>query len=151
MNKRYSFMSVFCDILADNLPNEYITVIFFCGLHALSKDIIQGLQGLLRSIISQLIDHISPSTNTELSYKSRLVKSIDKYNTEILCKLPVKTVKQIPAGRILMIFINDIGCFERKWPDGVRTLAETLCGPADGNYIAVDVKVVCTRQSEQFN
>lgn len=45
---------------------------------------------------------------TQLCYRSQLVKSIKRDDTEILRELLVRTVKQIPAGPTLIIFIDNI-------------------------------------------
>ena len=124
-----SLMSSFViDSLQDKDPA--IPLHFFCGSHSSSSDPFRGPQGLMRSLICQLVDWCT----FELDFVStrRYREQLECFNVRILCDCFRKLVERVSMNATLFCIIDSISFFERKeWAESCRFVVNELQDLAD--------------------
>lgn len=113
---RISPISLLCATLARSLEDvqSAICVQFFCGLHTSSYDSLSGPQGLVRSLISQLLSF----GNFDLAFiNTRTSRDrIQSYELDHLCELFRELLHQIPIDVTVFCIIDSISLYERhEW------------------------------------
>lgn len=85
------------------------SIYFFCGMHDNQQDPVCGPQGMVRSLISQVLRQF----DVNLEFISMLLRPlIEKLNIRALCDCLGKLVKQLPARTVLFCVIDGISFFE---------------------------------------
>lgn len=109
---RISAMSYVCALLIQSLGRvePVVTLSFFCGLHTLSDHRFGGPQGLLRSLISQLLDvQQFPLDFIDAEYEMRL----QDYDLDYLIDLFQHLVKNLADDRVLFCIIDGLSLYDR--------------------------------------
>lgn len=87
------------------------SIYFFCGMHDNANDSVCGPQGLIRSLIGQILQQF----DANLDFISMLSRPlIEKLNLRALCDCFGKLVKQLPARTVLFCIIDGISFFESQ-------------------------------------
>lgn len=124
---RTSPISLLCATLARSLVDvqSAICLQFFCGLHTSSNDSLSGPQGLIRSLILQLL----LCCNFDLRFiNSRTSRDqIQSYELDHLCELFRKLLHQIPIDQVVFCIIDSISLYERaEWRQDVCFVVRKL-------------------------
>lgn len=106
-------MSHVCALLITSLQRiePVLTVFFFCGLHVSKQDPLSGPSGLVRSLISQILDIQEYSLDfIDDEYERRL----QEWDIAYLMHLFQSLVDQLPQDRVLYCIIDGISFYERS-------------------------------------
>ncbi|KAI3324959.1 hypothetical protein HD806DRAFT_491523 [Xylariaceae sp. AK1471] len=145
-------MSGLCAALASSLADENagtITLSFFVGLHVGTDRTDHGLdgpQGMMRSLIAQLLSSSLLSPNLEFQTHEDL-EAYRGHDLKSLCKLFVHLVQQLPRGVDVFCIIDGISWYEQdSWLTGLRYVTgmfEYLVEQLDPRCMAI-LKVLMT-------
>ena len=109
---KISAMSLVCSLLIQSLkeaPNAII-LSFFCGIHTLSSDPLSSVFGLLRSLISQLLQIQDFDLDfLDEEYEDQLHRNNIEYLTDLFRVL----VEQFSDDRIVFCIIDGISFYEK--------------------------------------
>ena len=114
-----------------------ITIHHFCRPHASPKDSIPGPQGMMRSLICQVLQLLPKDANLSFTTSIRYRKPLESYNLHTLCECFANVVKQLPADTVLFCVIDSIDCFEQpEWAEdcwfAIREIQDILHDHDDG-------------------
>ncbi|KAJ9616703.1 hypothetical protein H2200_000422 [Cladophialophora chaetospira] len=116
------------------------TIFHFCRRHTFSKDPLQGPQGLMRSLICQVLRLFQNEIKlgfTATTFR-RYQEQLESYNLQTLCDCFAKVVRQLPREMVLFCIIDGIDSFEKHdWAESCRFMIRELqdilyeyeCGP----------------------
>ena len=111
------------EALEDEGPS--VTIHFFCGSHTSSTDALKGPNGVMRSLICQIL-RLFPVDLSFISYR-RYSKQLEALHLLTLCDCFVKLVKQLPVDTVLFCIIDSINFFEqREWTEDCRQVIHYL-------------------------
>lgn len=136
--------SVVIESLHDKEPA--VAIYFFCGSHTSSKDSIKGPQGMMRSLICQILRLFS----VELDFISsrRYREQLQSLNLHTLCDCFGKLVKRLPMDTVLICIIDSICFFEKKeWAENCRKAVNDLQDLADDDELGAVFKLLITSPS----
>ncbi|KAN0091876.1 hypothetical protein V8E51_017723 [Hyaloscypha variabilis] len=147
-------ISYFCANLALLLRDSptSITLHFFCGQHVASNDDLQGPRGLIRSLLSQLLQLWSnaPLDGIDLEHFNGNHELI---STEDLCQILELLLGQVPTQTTIFCIIDDLGQFEKdRWDEDywhfLRMLGTLVVGQESG--IKFKALVTSSTKSKQL-
>ncbi|KAE8449419.1 hypothetical protein EG329_008027 [Mollisiaceae sp. DMI_Dod_QoI] len=107
------FSATFIASMLKVYPNEVI-VYFFCGVHVDRTDLWSGPNGLLRSIIIQLvmklvkIDHLSLDFIDNRNY----LQDLEEHDLKSLCEVLHSLVSQFPTETTIYCIIDSVSFFD---------------------------------------
>lgn len=137
---RISPMSVFCASFATHLKTlrEALVLHFSCSLHSNPKDSLRGPQGLMRSLIAQLLFRSgTESPRLDFINSQRLVLDLEKWELGALSHVFRCLVQRLPGRATVFCIVEGISEFERK-QDGwgaklcdVARALQILAAPGD--------------------
>jgi hypothetical protein len=115
-----SALSLFCTTFVVNIRKGFpqdITLSFFCGRHNDQQDPWFGPNGLVRSLIAQLLmalpDH--GVHGLRLGNPSRFLKEFKNHNLNVLCETLLHLLQHVPQGKSVYFIIDGVSCFDRDW------------------------------------
>jgi len=115
-----------------------VAIYHFCKRHLSPKDPIQGPQGMMRSLICQILRLFQSQVDLGFTSGGRYREQLESHNLHILCDCFAQVVKQLPVETVLFCIIDSIDRFERhEWADDCRYMIRELqdilheyeCGP----------------------
>lgn len=117
-------------------------IYFFCGMHDDTNDSVCGPQGVIRSLISQILRQF----DVNLDFISMLSRPlIEKLNIRALCDCFGKLIKQLPAWAVLFCIIDGISFFEKTlWADDTAKVIGDLRGLAYDTDVGATFKLLVT-------
>ncbi|PWY71868.1 hypothetical protein BO83DRAFT_446215 [Aspergillus eucalypticola CBS 122712] len=121
---KVSAISVFCATLVSSMievhPDE-VVVQFFCGLHTAPLDPWHGPNGLVRSIIMQLLMKLVKMNILDLKFINNrdYLSDLEEHDLNKLCKTLYSLVSQFPADTRVYCIIDSISWFDKN-----KTFAE---------------------------
>lgn len=118
---RVSPFTVLCATLSLNLHKmpEAMSIHFYCGLHEGSQDGLNGLTGLLRSLISQLL-LVYIDFDLRFIHSSDYFAELVRYDISHLCDTFEQLVGQIPNNKVLFCLVDGITFFDNwKWRENL--------------------------------
>lgn len=125
-NRHVSAVTLVSSNLIQSLQDrpEATTIYFFCGHHTAPDCRTRGPQGMMRSLIAQLLRLYS----SRLDFISaRLRQQLEALNIRGLCECFSRLVKQLPTTTVLFCVIDSINFFEgRELWEGCRHAIESL-------------------------
>lgn len=126
---RISPMSFLCATLVLSLLNNRprpVSLHFFCGLHVASDDSLRGPNGLVRSLITQLLlTQREFSLNFINSHAYR--KDLESQTLVALCHTFQQLVKQLPLDTLVLCVIDGISLYERaEWQGDLAFVVDRL-------------------------
>lgn len=130
---RVSPFTVLCATLSLNLHKmpEAISIHFYCGLHEGSHDGLNGLTGLLRSLISQLL-LVHENFDLRFIHSSGYFAELARYDISHLCDTFEQLVWQIPNNKVLFCLVDGITFFDNwKWRENLSFVLLKLKALAD--------------------
>ena len=131
-------ISYFCANLAQLFRDsaKSITLHFFCGQHMASNDHLQGPRGLVRSLLSQILQNwpSAPLNGVDLSGFNDNHAAIPM---EDLCQIFELLLRQVPTHSTVFCIIDDLAQFEKdRWEDDywhfLRMLGTLIVGQESG-------------------
>lgn len=129
---RSSPLSVFCASLSTSLAQgqTFIVLDYFCGWHSNRMQQGSGPRGLIRSLISQLLQ--SPNkTQPSLDFITiPLLDGIRRSEPLALCQVLLRLLHQIPSGTTVFCIIDGICEYESQesWCNDIALLIRNLRG-----------------------
>ena len=112
-----------------------VVLYFFCALHNAASDDLKGPCGMMRVLISQLLQEFSPEYGFPVTVHSR--RLLETLQMGALCDLFGKVFRRVTADMVLFIVIDSICFFEKSdWvSDTERAIRELqhLIDKDDGN------------------
>jgi len=145
-------MSGLCGALASEFSDEdggTITLVFFAGLHVGTdrKDRnLDGPQGLMRSLVAQLLGSSLSSPNLDFLTHEDL-EEYRRHNIRSLCQLFVRLVEQMPPGTDIFCILDGISWYEQHpWLAELKcvtSMFEKLAENLDPSHAAI-LKVIMT-------
>lgn len=124
--RRVSSLSIISSELIRSLkePLHATAIYFFCGHHTSSSDPLCGPQGMIRSLITQVLRLFAVNLDF---ISTRLRPLIEKLNYRDLCDCFSKLIKQLPASTVLFCIIDGISFFEKKeWMHQTEDCSKTI-------------------------
>ena len=117
VTSRTTSLSSFCATLAQALDksSSAIHLEFFCGLHTRSNDPLRGPQGLIRTLIAQLLDRVR-DVDWDLGRIAKNRTTLDRlerFELDHLCSAFSDLVRQLPYGTFLFVLVDGISFYER--------------------------------------
>lgn len=98
-----------------------ISIYHFCGRHISSRDPIQGPQGLMRSLIFQVVRLFDSQVNLSFATSHRYREQLKSHSIRTLCECFASIIKQLPPETVLFCIIDNIDCFEKpQWAEDCR-------------------------------
>lgn len=131
---RVSPFTVLCATLSLNLHKMpgAMSIHFYCGLHARSHDRLNGVTGLLRSLISQLL-LVHEDFDLGFIRSRKYFAELERYDINRLCDTFQQLIWQIPNDKILFCLIDGIALFDDwKWRESLSFVLLKLKALADG-------------------
>jgi hypothetical protein len=116
---KLSAVSVFCATFVASIikvqPNEAV-VQFFCGLHDMPTDPLFGPNGLVRSMILQLLMKLINMNILDLNFINDrdYVRALEEHNLESLCDTLDFLVNQFAPDTTVYCIIDSIWCFDKE-------------------------------------
>lgn len=123
--ERTSAMTFVSALLAQSLSDEGAFCIhYFCGLHTIRSDDLNGPSGLLRALLAQLFNlhafRVGFTDNNEYH-------ELQRFDTNRLCALFSESVKELPESFVLVCVIDGVSLYETsEWAEDLRWILETL-------------------------
>lgn len=147
---KLSVVSVFCATLVASMikvkPHEVI-VHFFCGLHTTSNDIWHGPNGLIRSIIVQLLVKLASLDILSLDFINdrEYLRDLEAHDLPSLCETLHELIYQFPPDMTVYCVVDGISSFDKnKMFDNLATVISTLKGIVRDRYLPAIFKVLIT-------
>jgi hypothetical protein len=113
-----SAISVFCATFVTSMikvhPDEVVAH-FFCGLHIAPRDPWHGPNGLVRSIIVQLLMKLVKMNILNLNFINNrdYLMALEKHDLDCLCDTLYSLVSQFPPDTTLYCVIDSISSFDK--------------------------------------
>ena len=144
-NTPMSYMSsVVIESLQDKEPA--VAIYFFCGSHTSSKDPTKGPQGMMRSLICQVLRLFTVDLNFISTRRYR--EQLQCFNLHGLCDCFRKLVKRLPMDSVLFCIIDSICFFEkREWTEDCLKVINDLRDLADEDELGALFKLLVTSPS----
>ena len=124
--ERISSTSFVCATLIQGLKEtqQATAIAFFCGLHTGKSALLRGPQGLMRSLIHQLL----PVQDFDVGFvNDGYAKEVESHNVMWLCDLFVRLIDQLNEGSVLFCVIDCVAAFEKqKYGNGIFLVVEKL-------------------------
>lgn len=145
--EKVSAFSVLAAMLATTVQDVQPaqTLYFFCGKHTSSYDPLGGPNGLMRSLLTQML--LLDQFNFSFSFiDSQTQKErLKRHSLSQLSDTFRKMVNQIPRNTVLFIFIDGVSLFEKsEWIEDLRQVMYELRKLTWDDKIASTVKLVVT-------
>lgn len=144
---RCSSVSLISSDLVDDLQDAdpAIPIHFFCGFHTMPRDPLRGPQGMMRSLICQLLRLFT----IELDFITRRLRDqLDALDVHGLATCFRKLVKRLPVVTILFCVIDGISVFERpEWAESCRSAVNSLQELLDDDGKGAVFKLLITSSS----
>jgi hypothetical protein len=151
---RTSPISYFCANVAKLFRDSAmsITLYFFCGQHVASNNDLQGPRGLVRSLLSQLLQSW-PITSLQGIDLAGFIGSHESIPIEDLCQMFELLVRQFPMHSTLFCIIDDLSQFEKdRWDEDywhfLRMLGTLIVGQESD--IRFKVLITCSTKSKRL-
>ena len=153
-----SVISVFCATFVTSMmevqPDDVVAH-FFCGLHSSLSDPWYGPNGLVRSLIMQLLmklvdmDRDMTSWNLDFINHRDYLWELERHDMPSLCVTLHSLLYQFPADMTIFCIVDSISCFnvDRLFGD-FRTVMECLQGVVDDGSLAPIFKVLLTNPAQ---
>lgn len=123
VNRRFASLSLMSCLAVECLDDKEpaISIHHFCRPHVSHKDAMQGPQGMMRSLISQVVRLFPNQMTLSFTASSRYREQLESHNLHILCACFASIIKQLPVDAVLFCVIDSIDCFEnREWAEDCR-------------------------------
>lgn len=116
--ERTSALSTFCATLSQALgkSSSATHLEFFCGLHTKSTDPLRGPQGIIRTLVSQLLARSPANIDWDLSRLAKTrtsVERLERFELDHLLSAFADLIRQLPFGTFLFILIDGVSFYER--------------------------------------
>ena len=122
-------MSIFCANFIASVVKLSSTIVlhFFCGQHATFEDPLRGPNGLLRSLICQLLLYPNtPEPNLEALSQQQLYNDLKGHELNALLHLFQQLVHQIPRGTLVFCIIDGISEYETRTKNSTEDLRSII-------------------------
>ena len=112
---RYAALSLMSCLVVEcvKVKEAAMTMQHFCKLHNSSKDSLQGPQGMVRSLISQVLYFLGPKTQLGLTPSRKFREKLESHNLRALCECFAQIVRKADADTVLFCVIDGINEFEK--------------------------------------
>ncbi|EHK42417.1 hypothetical protein TRIATDRAFT_266127 [Trichoderma atroviride IMI 206040] len=116
---KLSAVSVFCATFVASIikvqPSE-VVIQFFCGLHDMPRDPLFGPNGLVRSMILQLLMKLINMKILDLNFINDrdYLMALEEHNLHSLCDTLDFLVNQFPPDTTVYCIIDSIWCFDKE-------------------------------------
>lgn len=111
--ERISTSSIMCATLIQSLKNtqQATSIAFFCSLHTGESASLRGPQGLMRSLLHQLL----PLQDFDLSFvNDSYAEKVYSQDLLCLCDLFERLINQLEEDRVLFCVIDSVFLFEKQ-------------------------------------
>lgn len=117
-----------CLVIEHSVGQEpAILIHHFCRRHIASKDPIQGPQGMMRSLTSQVLRFFDNQVDLKFNFSHRDREQLESHNLQTLCSCFANVVKQLSPDMVLMCIIDSIDCFERReWAEDCKFMIKEI-------------------------
>ncbi|KAL4748040.1 hypothetical protein BDW72DRAFT_205975 [Aspergillus terricola var. indicus] len=143
---RITPLSYLCAHLALSFSNTpgFIVLHFFCGQHESRVDPLRGPQGLLRSLITQLLYAAGPFNQSFIDTRD-YAERIESHVIQDLCVTFKALVSQLPLNQRVLCFIENIPWLEsHEWMRDLIDVLEILYRMTHDEYLQSILKVLIT-------
>ncbi|KAJ0424717.1 hypothetical protein BJY00DRAFT_247146 [Aspergillus carlsbadensis] len=142
-------LSYLCAHLSLSLSNTpgYIILHFFCGQHESRADPLRGPQGLLRSLITQLLHTAGPFNHNFIETRD-YAERIESHIVRDLCVTFKALITQLPLNQRVFCFIENILWLESpEWMQELIDVLEILYRMTHDEHLHPILKVLITSGS----
>ncbi|KAL4960141.1 uncharacterized protein BDV14DRAFT_204973 [Aspergillus stella-maris] len=143
---RITPLSYLCAHLGLSLANTPgpITLHFFCGQHESRVDSLRGPQGLLRSLITQILHAVGPFDHSFIGTRD-YAERIESHITQDLCITFKALIEQLPLNQRVFCFIENILWHEsEEWMQDLIDVIEILYRMTHDEHLQPILKVLIT-------
>ena len=125
-SERISAFSIVCATLVQSLEDtqQATPLAFFCSLHTGESASLRGPQGLMRSLLHQLL----PLQDFDLTFvNDSYAEKVHSQDLLCLCDLFQRLVDQLDEDRVLFCVIDSVSSFEKqRYGDGIFLVVDRL-------------------------
>jgi hypothetical protein len=112
--------------------HEATTIHFFCGRNDSSAGSLSGPQGMIRSLICQILWHFPIQLDFISSPRYR--QQLENHDFLTLCDCLEKVVQRLPPQAVIICVIDSICFFEKaRWTDNLKKAVNILLNIVDDN------------------
>lgn len=148
--EKVSVVSTFCATFVGSMkkaqPQE-VVVHFFCGLHNTTHDPWLGPNGLIRSVLLQLVMRLEQMNSLSLDFINdrEFLKDLESHDLPSLCQALHELVSQFPPDLSVYLVIDSISMFDRgKLFNDLQTVISWLRYIVQDRSLAPMFKVLIT-------
>ncbi|RVD84978.1 uncharacterized protein DFL_003313 [Arthrobotrys flagrans] len=147
-----SAMSLFNATFAISMSSirpEDVFVHFFCGLHTSTRDWFYGPNGLVRSLIIQLLRALDQRGDPNLDFinSKRYVRRLKKHDLDTLCVAVEELINQFPVGTNIYCIIDGISVYDKDYQglfEGMKIVLGRLQDVIQNDNLESNFKILCT-------
>lgn len=143
---RTSAMSAVCAALFLNLSKntDAVVLLFSCGLHERSENPTSGPNGLIRSLITQLLLQCQ-TISLDFIDNRAFAEDIQSHSLSALRALFVRLVERLPQTSTVICILDGLAQFEsRAWRRDLMDIIQTLNNIIRNHYLQPVVKLLVT-------
>jgi len=120
-------ISYFSANLVKVVRRKGVILHFFCGQHLASNDPLKGPAGLIRSLVTQLLDALIENGVAKPNELLQLALPSGECTTEDLAQLLIRLLGHVLAPTTVFVVLDDVSRFERpSWENDYWGLMSTL-------------------------
>lgn len=142
---RITPLSLMSSIVIESLYNKEpaFPIYFFCGCHTSSTDRIKGPQGMIRSLICQILQHFT--VKLDFIGSRRYSDRLESLNFDSLCDCLGRILRQLPVDTVLFCIIDSICFFEKSsWTQDCGNAIEELQSLIEEDELGPVLKLLIT-------
>lgn len=148
--QKLSALSVFCASFVASMIKvqpEEVVVQFFCGLHCGPNDSWRGPNGMVRSLIMQLVMNLEQLELLSLDFinNRKFLGELEAHDLRSLCITLRELVSQFPPDRTVICVIDSISCFDvAEMIKDLEAVTHWLLRIVDDESLMTSFKVLMT-------
>ncbi|KAK6524568.1 hypothetical protein TWF281_011472 [Arthrobotrys megalospora] len=142
------FSATFAISMASIRPDD-VFIHFFCGLHTSGRDWFYGPNGLVRSLIVQLLRALDQRGDPNLGFinSRRYVRRLKEHDLGTLCAAVEELMLQFPAGTTIYCIIDGVSVYDKDYQglfDGMKIVLGRLQDIVQSDNLENNLKILCT-------
>lgn len=149
---RISSLSVVCATVASSIiprtDGTAISLYFFCGMHTVSVDGLNGPQGLVRSLIARLVVELEARYEAPANLAfidEQFAEALGHRDVRALCAVLRSILTQFPHNMTVFCMLDGITWYERtEFLEDLFKVIQRLSDMVDGDQSGPNLKILLT-------
>ncbi len=138
----FSYLCATLSLSSREMP-EAASINFYCGIHAGLQDSLSGPEGLMRSLISQLL--LYRDYDFHFINSGEYFAQLGQYDLERLCDTFRHLIEQLPSSLVLFCMIDAFSSYDcSRWKEELHFSLTTLQALVEGRTRGPILKILLT-------